>query len=348
MPGMITDGVFLDMANLPYLDFSQTYWSQQIVEETAIHGRLYLANGDITVTVINNVFCIAFNDTMRINLGLDDPRELVHAGTWTKDVLLAMSTGVYQDTDGSQTKSAGDTFGLQVSTANSTTPFVNAFALPITTLDETGYPQLTLYSEKAITALEFLHTALHQNQDVIFGGEGYCYFNPGNMFKEGRSLFIIIGFSNVKGLVEEMDDEFGIVPLPKYDENQESYYTGLGESNCLVGILSSTAAPDTTALMMEALAAENYRVVTPAIYEVNMKTRYASDPEMAAMFDLIRGGVLFSLGTMYGGALGGVNTFWKGVLNGTSPTWTSSWAAKEATYLKAIDEFYEKVAELPN
>ena len=345
LPGLVAEGLFVDMTQQKYLDFTKPYWVQQLIEETSINGKLYLATGDLTNRTIEQVWCILANDTMRENMGLEDPVDLVHAGTWTKDVMNTMISGVYQDTDGDQNKSNGDTFGLLIRDSNGTFPFLNAFEISYTTLNEDGYPELTFYNEKTIEAWEYMMNWCFDIQDVAYGGEGRVYFDVVNAFVEGRALFNVASFSDVKGCVEDMEDTFAILPMPKWDETQAAYYTWLGESNTLFGILTSAANKDATAAALEMMAAESYRLVSPAIYEINMKTRYAADSEMSQMFDLIREGVVFNFGLAYGFAANQMNTFWKGTI-AKGGNLSSSWASKESSYKTAIDEFYASVAAL--
>lgn len=345
LPGLVAEGIFMNMQKLNHLDFSKPYWVQQLIEETSIDGKLYLATGDLTNRTINTVWCILCNDDMRLDLGLEDPFTVVHEGRWTKDMMNTMMNGVYSDTDGDGTKSAGDTFGFVMTDSNTTYPFLNAFELQYTTMDENNYPQLTFYNEKTVAAWEFMMDWCFTNENVIYGGEGQTYFKPGNMFVEGRALFRVDSFGSVKTCVEDMEDSFTILPMPKWDEEQAGYYTWLGEGNTLFGVLASTANQDATAAAMEMMAAESYRLVSPAIYEINMKTRYSSDNEMAQMFDLIREGVVFNFGLAYGFAMNGMNCFWKGDLNKNSNL-SSDWTKKEASYKTAIDAFYAAVEQL--
>ena len=183
------------------------------------------------------------------------------------------------------------------------------------------------------------------SQDVAYGGEGNVYFNAGNAFIEGRTLFDISQFSNVKACVEHMDDSYILLPMPKWDEEQAGYHTWLGESNTLFGILTSAADMNATAAALEVMAAESYRLVSPAIYEINMKTRYSADQEMSRMFDLIRSGVVFNFGLVYGFAMNYLNVFWKGTIN-SNGNLSSAWKSQEKSYQAAIDKFFAAVKEL--
>ena len=93
------------------------------------------------------------------------------------------------------------------------------------------------------------------------------------------------------------------------------------------------------------MAAESYRLVSPALYEITLKTRYSADSEMAQMFDLIREGVTFNFGSIYTFDLNRLNVFFKETI-GLEKSWSSTWAAQEDATKAAIDTFFEQVSAL--
>ena len=50
------------------------------------------------------------------------------------------------------------------------------------------------------------------------------------------------------------------------------------------------------------MGSENYRSVTPAVFEVAMKVRYTDDPQTSQVFDILKEGVSFDFGKLYGDA----------------------------------------------
>ncbi len=338
----------MDLMNQKYLDFTKTYWVQQLIEETSIAGRLYLAGGDLSVTSSKQVFCMYYNKTMQENMGLENPVDLVHAGTWTSDKMKTMSSGVYQDLDGDQTPTGPDMFGLVFGDANALTPFIQAFDIQITTMNDEGYPEMSFNTEKVISVVEYMLSLVAESQDVAFGGEGQKLMaGCGSAFVEARALFNVGTFSSAQGYVEDMDDAFGILPLPKWDEKQARYQTALGESNTLFGMTASCSNPDMVAATMEMMAAESSRLVTPAVYEITLKTRYAADSEMSQMFDLIKEGITFNFGSIYGFGLNQINTFFKGQIGSKKNQWASAYASLEKSAVTLIDKFYENIKSLP-
>ena len=67
-----------------------------------------------------------------------------------------------------------------------------------------------------------------------------------------------------------MDTDFGILPYPKLDESQETYYT-LPEITSMMFCVPMTASADYTGIILESLAAESVSSVTHAFYEVCLK-----------------------------------------------------------------------------
>ena len=56
------------------------------------------------------------------------------------------------------------------------------------------------------------------------------------------------------------------------------------------------------------MGSENYRSVTPAVFEVAMKVRYSDDAQTSQVFDILKEGVSFDFGKLYGTSFGDVTS----------------------------------------
>jgi len=83
-----------------------------------------------------------------------------------------------------------------------------------------------------------------------------------------------------------MEADFGIIPYPKYDENQARYYVRSGGGWPKI-VPAHAPNPERTSIILEALAAESRNTVVPAFKEINLKTKISRDNESAEMLDLI-------------------------------------------------------------
>ncbi|MCR5263749.1 MAG: hypothetical protein K6D94_07745 [Clostridiales bacterium] len=125
------------------------------------------------------------------------------------------------------------------------------------------------------------------------GGIWYVNSEGGNivedltsMFGDQRVLFADQSFyylSTFRG----MDEEFGIIPFPKYTEEQTQYHSRVeGGSVALIGMINMTDSEETGAVL-EAMASYGYNHVIPEYYEVALKRKTSRDTESEEMLDLI-------------------------------------------------------------
>ena len=85
-----------------------------------------------------------------------------------------------------------------------------------------------LDSTKNVNALDRIYSFIHGENMMLraedITGAGDIWTEIINVFREGRALYRISIMKDITGL-RDMEDEFGILPMPKLDENQKQYYT---------------------------------------------------------------------------------------------------------------------------
>ena len=83
-----------------------------------------------------------------------------------------------------------------------------------------------------------------------------------------------------------MTDDFGIVPNPKLNEEQNGYHSRVIDGWLYV-VPNTNTRLDMTSVILEALAIESRNYVFDAYYEQSLKNRYTNDPNAKEMLDLI-------------------------------------------------------------
>ena len=91
-----------------------------------------------------------------------------------------------------------------------------------------------------------------------------------------------------------MESDFGVVPLPKWDETQERYYTP-SDSNAF-GTLVTAKSPEAVGAYLEMGSSYGHRNLIPLFFDKELKAKLARDPESAEMFDLILSSSTYDLG----------------------------------------------------
>jgi hypothetical protein len=159
------------------------------------------------------------------------------------------------------------------------------------------------------------------------------------MFPADKALFGTITLGDTL-LFKSMESDYGILPMPKWDEQQTRYYTMIDGHGPLIAIPTTSADnDDMIGTIMEALAAESYKQVIPAYYEIAFKNKQLRDEESIQMLDdYIKPGVLFDFGFIYDGWSG--FAFWlSNILQPKKSEFASYYESKE----RAVTKYYEKV-----
>ncbi len=291
-----------DWKDIPNIDLSKLYWDQSIIRDLSVGGRVYFLTGDISTIDNQATWIMMFNKKMIADNDLTSPYELVSQGRWTIDTFAEMTKNVAADIDGDGKYTMQDKYGL------STTPdtiygLFYSTGLTFISKDADDMPRFSLNVEKGTEVLGKIGQIMnHDNRtllttnivketsDVITGVR--------TAFFENRALFYAEVMFHVANL-RQMETDFGIIPLPKYDEAQEHYITFVNPAGSCLAVPTTNAKPQETGIILEAMASASYQYLTPAYYDTALKGKYARDNESADMLDLLLQNRAYDLALIY-------------------------------------------------
>lgn len=282
------DGLLCNLHSLGYFDYEKPWWSKQFVDDMTFNGIMYVCSNNLHYEEFAASKVYYFNKGEIASRGIEDPYKTVFAGVWTLDHMISLTKDVYEDINGNGSSDKDDFYGLLTTVSHNTW----SVALDIPEWEKKdGAIEFVALSEKMFTAFDKIH-------DWDFNSKG-LYTWPSysaavkneemrTMFINGRGIFTF-GFVGDSGkYYRETEVDYGIVPFPKFDENQESYriFYGANSSN-MFGIPVTLTDTERTGIIVEALAAESYKQLQPAYYEVALKAKYLRDEDSVAMLDLV-------------------------------------------------------------
>ena len=90
--------------------------------------------------------------------------------------------------------------------------------------------------------------------------------------------------------MRSMTDTFGIVPLPKYDENQDNYITSLVSQLFYFTIPTTSSSENAarTATVYEAMTHESYASIIPVYYGNVVEQKGLRNEDSIAMLEILR------------------------------------------------------------
>ena len=342
IPGVVSDGIFMNWNDLKYNDFSKPWWSKTVADELTINGKAFMMTGDLSLSLWKEMFCFYFNKRLADNYNLGDIYGLVKNGEWTLDKLAELTKGIYEDADGDGTASFGDRYGFLLGYDTVIDTFKEAFEVHVTEKDKDGFPKIVFNSDSAVEAVEKLNSYIHSEDSVFFPQDGSdeVRMKLMNMFSSGLGVF----YAQTLGISEDlrsMDDDFGIIPYPKYDTTQDTYHSTARDNFSMFVVPVDVKDPDMTSVITEALCAESYKIVVPTFYDKALKTKAARDDDSAEMIDMIRDGLVFDWGYLHSDTLGGVGHIFVGLIRNNSNNVMSEYAKKQDKYATNLEKVLE-------
>ncbi len=112
MANLALQGYFLNVYDIPYLDFTKPWWSKATLESMTVADQMYMMFNNISY---NNLACtrvLFFNKGLLDTLDIPHPYEEVYNGTWTLDRLNELTSQGYHDINGNGKTDIDDRFGF--------------------------------------------------------------------------------------------------------------------------------------------------------------------------------------------------------------------------------------------
>ena len=339
------EGIYVDLAKFPYIDYEMPWWPNTIMKDVTINGKTYFVTGDITPSVLGFMNCIFFNKNIAADYDISGLYELVFSGKWTFDRYVEAAKNIYKDINGNGEVDEEDLFG--VTTSDYYDVYFSAFEIPITNTEPDGSLTLAL-GEKFYEAFsrlrEFSMDISSLPQAISNKGESVNYGNDVQFFSQGKLLFFggLLRFSDY---FRAMEDDYGVLTVPKWSESQENYHTTSHANYSLlsVPVTVPTERHEMIGAVMEALASEGYRTTTPAYFDSTLKDKYSRDEETFKVLDILREGLEFQPVMIYYKSMGDILHLFRYACypQATYDNMVSYYESQAPKFQRAIDTFNE-------
>lgn len=334
-------GYAYDLAELPNIDLSKRWWAPAYTNNVNIDGAIYSAIGDINYTLYQFMHCMFFNKEIAESNKITGLYELVQDGKWTFDKMKEYSLIVGTDLDGNGVYDKNDLYGIGMN-GHACRIFATAFDTKMTIDDGTGHQKVNLPNEKYLDVYSKLYDFVWNNTQVNFQNDADTQMP---MFADGKLMFFVGRLGNA-ATIKDMDDDYGILPLPKYNEEQENYISGARDYMSAIAVFRNTEDPERTGTITEALCMYGYNKVTPAYYETTLKLKYLNDETAMSMLDTIRDTLTFDFAMSYTNSLSLIFSIMGDNIQTQVPSIAAKLNASTKVWQKAIEKLYEDYAKL--
>ena len=342
-------GVFVNVNDLQYTNLEQPWYISEMTENYGIKGKLYGILSDHTLSLYKDLSVVYFNvDLFQERKADVNLYDIVRSGDWTLDKFLEVVSDMSGDLNGDgQYDTEIDQFAyFGESVPNGT--WMTALDIDIIDMNNDGsytYYGLTERLDDAYSKLSYFYTSTPGVNVIDSASKGGGKYPPRDTFAEGR-VAMMTNYIYATEHIREMDDDYGIVPIPKYDKNQENYITQIGTSTSTFFIPQTQKDLDLISKFIECEAYFGYSEVSPIYYEAALKAKYATDANMGQMLDIVRENATISFLFVYYSSLSEAPRTLFRFNTAPKPDLASYFTTTKRVFVKSVDDLLKTYENL--
>lgn len=305
--GLVTDGAFHDLTKIDEIQLDKPWWYSSYNDAIMLNGELFGAMGGAHLCVQDGTRVIAFNSDMMTKLGLDLPYDIVREGKWTLDVFneyLIKAANLNGDDSAAWKKDGKVIYGFS-NNQNTVIRFMQGFGENMVEV-QNGKLVYTAGTERFYDCISKLANILTvdtakginaPNGDDSVADDG----NPGYLyiFTSQRALMSDAEVNKFQSF-RKLNFEYGILPYPKYDENQTNYYCNTWNGAPAAFIPVTVEDTSKIGLILDAMAYEGEKSVTPAFRDYTVERKGLRNEDSVEMLGLICENIVPMYYSIYG------------------------------------------------
>ena len=323
--------------DVPYVNFEKPWWSDTNINDLTYDGVNFLAVGDYSLSTIGRTYAIYYDKVRANEYQMPDLYQIVRDGKWTIDKLSELTKDIYTDLNNNGQRDFDDFYGYSTATSSNIGAYLFSFGCKII---EDG--KIVLDVGKTADIISKLIDVTQVNPGTFYdknykNDAGNIHYAGAEKMAKGTTIFASAMIESGIVYLREAND-YGILPYPKWDEDQNDYITIIDGGFTMMSIPKSVVDLEKSGIIAEALCAETYKRVIPDYYDIAIKTKGTRDDESIEMIDFIMSKRVCDFGYVY--------DHWKGFgfcIEALVREGNSNFASYYASNINSVTEEYQKV-----
>ena len=332
----------LDQYEADYIDIEADYWATDYIKNMHCGNSIFWLSGDISLRFVGGQYCTFVNSRIYDSVLKEkygSIYNIVNEGKWTLDMFSEMASLCYRDLNTNDKPDLDDILGSITAVGNDMSDaFAVGAGVTWSTRNADGTISVTLggtrtmeFAAKYYNIVKSSWFLAPPNSDSV---------TEMTTFANGTVAFTVNKLYQSEVYLREMNDDFYIIPTPKFNEAQSEYRTALHDGNTIFGITYCSDAIPAAAVALEAMSAESLRIVTPEFYEFALKFKYTRDDEASEMIDLIKQCAYSDFVFVWGGSLNNATHFFRN----PTPNPLSQYKKMESNLLTNLNTLIETLS----
>ncbi|NLZ37288.1 MAG: hypothetical protein GX897_07415 [Clostridiales bacterium] len=331
----------MDFREVESIDLDNPWWDQTTIETFDFDsGKVYMINGEICYTDDLSTICLYFNKDLFRNTNIEFPYDKVREGKWTFDAFREIEKDGYLDLNGNGEEDEHDRYGYVTNGSNAFNMVVGMGSL---TTRKTGEGEIEFVLDDAyFTKFDLAVGVISNSPSTVIVERKFGYDLGGQIFGFGNTYF---AYNTIGACLSyrSLDFDIGVVPFPKYDENQEKYYGLSNTGGAPVYTLPIGCDAEFSGAVLEAMGYFATPGLTEAAIDQSVLIKGVRDEDSYDMFKIIFASKVYDL--VYTLDWGGYYGKTIGIVMSGNNKLASTYASVKKSVDKAMDKYIEAIRE---
>ncbi|MBO5294246.1 MAG: hypothetical protein J6B71_03245 [Clostridia bacterium] len=278
--GNAVNGAFLNIKSMDLVDLENPWWTRSS-QDFQISDRLYFTSSYLGLWAPYMNIGLYYNKQFAEDHSITIPYDDIIAGEWYMEDMIILIENLKSDYDGDGDIDLENQYGFVTSYFGNLSAQANLGGA-FMSRDENGNIKIDKKIDRFSSYMSLMERLYANGTDDATNGN--ATYNIG-IFKKGHSL---LWYGETRVLLEarnEISFKWGMIPFPKYDENQKEYSSA--GYDLYWGVNKNVAdRSEIVATVIEALSCQNYNYTIPTIWEDFLGLRLAEaliDQKMVAI-----------------------------------------------------------------
>lgn len=229
---LASEDSFYNLKTVESLNLTNSWWDHSFNESMTINDNLYFTLGDIGLVNKNATPVVYFNKNLCEDNGITSAYlyQLVKDKKWTFDKAYEFAKLLSADVNDDKKIDYHDHVGW-AGQADDTWNFFFASGERIASRNADNKLALSMYNTRSVNVAEKMYEMFRDDLHYIsandyFGDSGEPTVQcTGAAFIEGRVMFFSDNMAFMHLFSQMENNDFGVLPTPKYDELQDNYHS---------------------------------------------------------------------------------------------------------------------------
>jgi len=342
------NGSLYDFNDMDHINFAQPWWDEQMNSQLSLLGKQFFACGSHMLGPYDGLYCILFNKKLVEDYKLGDMYALVDNNKWTLDTFGSLLKDRAVDVNGDGTIGEGDLIPYFTEPYNFYTFMIGAGVFT-TEKDKNDVPQIIADGERTYDAIDKINNFWVDSVSLITDvmtakGNDYGSAYYINGFVDNQFIFREGAMMEIPKL-RDMEADFGILPNPKFDENQDEYYHTFSVMNAaMMSVPINVKDSKSVGFILEAMAAESYNSLMPVYIERQLKSKMFRDNESEKVLHIILDSMFVDIIDSFSWA--SPRGIYQNIAYKKDTKFASSFASNESAFVAGLEKLIEDIENI--